>query len=405
MVLTDPVGVVRGSLEGRVAGADLQAPRGSEGFGYDPLFFYEPAGKKLRGDDAGGEGGGEPSRAGPAAMPGGPTAAAGGTGGMSEGQSPRILIVRRSSLGDLIVSLPALVALRRGFPHAHIAWLVEDELADLVRGHECLDEVLTLRRLSARVPLQWWRESRQVGRQLRERNFDLAVDLQGRGKSALMRYLSGAPRRLGFSGEVGGLLGMRWINERVPLAPGTAAVPRALAMANYLGAPIYPVEFRYPLAPEARAWAQELAPRTGPPLVALVLGASTAVKSWPVAHFVRLIEILRGEGMEVILIGAGAEAEREAAVQAALPAPALSAVGNDLAAATGGAAEAGRRGSGGRYRGAARGGGGRDAASGAVWADQPGDDRALRRAASRLVGSTPLRTVRPAGPAAMIATA
>jgi lipopolysaccharide heptosyltransferase I len=246
---------------------------------------------------------------------------------MTEGGSPRILIVRRSSLGDVIVALPALVALRRGFPDAYIAWLVEEHLADLLRGHDCLDEVLTIRRHSLRDPRQWWRETREVGRQLRARHFDLAVDLQGLGKSALMCYLSGARRRVGFANETRGVLGLPWMNERVPIDPGTAAVPRSLVMADYLGVPIYPVEFRYPLLPEARAWADDFTPLADEPLVALVLGASTPVKTWPVEHFARLTELLRKEGTQAVLIGAQAEAEREAAVQAALTTPALSAVG------------------------------------------------------------------------------
>ena len=107
---------------------------------------------------------------------------------MSDRRGPRILLVRRSSLGDIIHGLPALVALRRGFPDAYLAWLVEEDLADLLRGHDCLDEVIPIRRFSSRLPLTWWREARRVGRGLRERGFDWAVDLQGRGKSALMCY-------------------------------------------------------------------------------------------------------------------------------------------------------------------------------------------------------------------------
>ena len=238
---------------------------------------------------------------------------------------PRILIVRRSSLGDVIVGLPALVALRRGFPDAYLAWLVEEQFAELVRGHECLDEVITIRRLSAREPRDWWRETWQVGRQLRERHFDIAVDLQGRGKSALMCYLSGAPRRLGYSNEVRGLWGMRWINEPVALPSGTPAVPRSLQMAHYLGAPVFPVEFRYPLVAEAREWAAGLVGTH--PVVGLVIGASTAVKAWPPENFARLIELLREQGTEAVLIGGPGEAEREAAIQGALAHPALSAVG------------------------------------------------------------------------------
>lgn len=265
----------------------------------------------------------------------------------STDKTPRLLIVRRSSLGDIVVSLPALVAIRRAFPNAYIAWLVEDHLADLVRGHDCLDEVLTIRRLSARVPRQWWQETKRVGKQLRERHFDLALDLQGRGKSALMCYLSGAARRLGFAGETRGLLGMRWINEVVPVPREIMAVPRALQMAHYLGAPIYPVEFRYPIPAEARQWAQEVLgaslPASGtcppapgarqggaasqPPLVGLVLGASTEIKAWPVEYFARLAVALREAGDRVVLIGGRAEAEREAAVQQRLTPPALTVVG------------------------------------------------------------------------------
>ena len=246
---------------------------------------------------------------------------------MAEDQAPRILLVRRSSLGDIVIGFPALVALRRACPHAYLAWLVEEELADLVRGHECLDEVITIHRLSARRPRDWWQETRRVGRLLRQRRFDLAVDLQGRGKSALMCYLSGAPRRVGFSNKVRGMFGMRWINETVPTERGLTAVARSLHMANYLGAPIYPVEFRYPVLPEAAAWAEQFAPSPATPLVALVLGASSPVKAWPPGHFARLAEMLRETGAEVLLVGGPGEAEREAVVQAALIHPALSAVG------------------------------------------------------------------------------
>jgi heptosyltransferase-1 len=246
---------------------------------------------------------------------------------MAERSGPRILLVRRSSLGDVVVSLPALAALRRGFPDAYLAWLVEDHLADLVRGHDCLDEVITIRRLPAREPRQWWQEARRVGRYLREQSFDLAVDLQGRGKSALMCYLSGAPRRIGYSNETHGPPGLRWINERVPTEPGLIAVARTLHMVNYLGAPIFPVEFRYPVLPGAAAWAQEFTAPPGGHLIALVLGASSPIKTWPPDHFAALAQRLRDEGSEVVLVGGPGEAEREALVQASLSPSAPSAVG------------------------------------------------------------------------------
>ncbi len=262
---------------------------------------------------------------------------------MTEAQ-PRILLVRLSSLGDIVHGLPALVALRRTWPHAHLAWLVEERFAGLLRGHDCLDELLTIRRLSARQAFAWWREARHLGRQLREKGFDLAVDLQGRVKSAWLCALSGAPRRVGFANEFRGPLGLRWINESVPFPVGTHAVRRSLLMAEYLGAAPEPVEFRFPVLPEARAWAEAFLSAAGVspvspgtraeatagrrPLVTLILGASTPVKAWPPEHFTGLVGILQQTvGAEAVLVGGPGEADREAQVQAALPRPALSAVG------------------------------------------------------------------------------
>ena len=249
---------------------------------------------------------------------------------MAEG-SPRILVVRRSSLGDIVVTLPFLVALRRRYPQAHIAWLVEKHLADLVRGHECLDEVITVRDYSARRWLQFLWESRRVGRQLAARHFDWVLDLQGRMKSALLCWYSRAPRRVGFSDGFWGLPGWRMLTETVLCPPGTPAVPRSLLMAHYLGAPPEPVEFRYPVLPEARTWAEVFLAERGladQPLAALVLGASQPNKCWPPDYFAELVQALRRSGQaEPVLIGGRGEREREAQVLAALDRPVASAVG------------------------------------------------------------------------------
>jgi heptosyltransferase-1 len=61
-------------------------------------------------------------------------------------RSPKILIVKLSAIGDVVHTLPALNALRRHFPNAHITWLVEEAAADLVAGHRCLDRVLVSQR-------------------------------------------------------------------------------------------------------------------------------------------------------------------------------------------------------------------------------------------------------------------
>ena len=84
-----------------------------------------------------------------------------------DNQSPplqRLLLVRRSSLGDIVNTMPTLVALRRGFPDAYIAWLVDRRFAQILEGHECLDEIIPVRRYSARKALPLVSELRRARR-------------------------------------------------------------------------------------------------------------------------------------------------------------------------------------------------------------------------------------------------
>jgi lipopolysaccharide heptosyltransferase I len=107
------------------------------------------------------------------------------------------LIIRLSSLGDIIHALPAFAALRTKFPESRISWVVEPkgkEILDLVSG---LDEIIVLHKK------RWWRDINRLKRRDR-----VALDFQGLVKSALLAYLSRAQKRIGFSRQ----------NLREPLA-------------------------------------------------------------------------------------------------------------------------------------------------------------------------------------------
>lgn len=120
----------------------------------------------------------------------------------------RILLVRLSAIGDIVFASPLVAAFRRAYPDAHIAWLAQAECAPLLAHHPDLDEVIIW-------PYREWRRllrDRRWGTLahevwaflcgLRNRRFDLAVDLQGLLKSGVLTRLSGAPARVGLgSGE------------------------------------------------------------------------------------------------------------------------------------------------------------------------------------------------------------
>ena len=124
----------------------------------------------------------------------------------------RILVVRTSAIGDIVFASGLADALRERYPAAHLAWLVEEGLEDLLRAHPAIDEVMSWPRRQWR---QLWR-SRRYGELmravsafragLRAQRFELVLDLQGLLKSAVLARLSGAPRRIGLNSREGSRL-------------------------------------------------------------------------------------------------------------------------------------------------------------------------------------------------------
>ncbi|MFB1490444.1 MULTISPECIES: glycosyltransferase family 9 protein [unclassified Thiocapsa] len=154
----------------------------------------------------------------------------------------KILIVRLSAIGDIVFASPLIAALRRAYPQAHIAWLVQPEYRSLLDRHPDLDEVIA-------CPLgHWrrlWRERRlrellsgiaALRTNLREYRFDLAIDLQGLLKSGALTRLSDARERIG----LGSREGSRWLMTRTLLRGGD---PRRIGseylyLAETLGLPV-----------------------------------------------------------------------------------------------------------------------------------------------------------------------
>lgn len=110
----------------------------------------------------------------------------------------KILIIKPSSLGDVVHALPAVAMLRRAQPDAHIAWLVNDEYVPLVSLCPAVDEVIPFHRRRWARP---WHVGELLGHvwQLRRQRFDLVLDLQGLLRSGLLAWCSRSPRRIGFA--------------------------------------------------------------------------------------------------------------------------------------------------------------------------------------------------------------
>jgi lipopolysaccharide heptosyltransferase I len=246
----------------------------------------------------------------------------------------RILIIKPSSLGDVVHALPVLAALRSQFPQAHISWMVASSFAPLLIDHPLLDEVLLFdRKHYGRLH----RSGRSAGdfvgfvRGLATRRFDLVIDLQGLFRSGLFARLTGARYRVGFA-DVRELAGLFYTHRiRVP-ATIRHAVDRNVHLARTIGLPIDRPAF--PLAVslrEIQAANARLADAAGhfvPRFIAVVIAARWPTKQWAPERFAALLDRLHAENAPpCVLLGAPDEREVAARVSAATDAPLINLVG------------------------------------------------------------------------------
>ncbi len=218
----------------------------------------------------------------------------------------RILLIKPSSLGDIVHTFPVVSAIKSQWPGSHITWLVKRQWAELVERADGVDRVwpvdMTVR--------SWLRE----GHALRAERFDIAMDLQGLFRSGILARLSAAPIRIGFAN---GREGSPWFyTQRIPvLNPDIHAVDRYLSVAAALGAslPEKP-RFGFRLLEEDMAAVRELGQRRGlavdGPWVAMNVGARWPTKRWPLTSFAAVVDQLYEAHLDpVVMIGSPDERE------------------------------------------------------------------------------------------------
>jgi len=200
----------------------------------------------------------------------------------------RILVIRLGAVGDVVRTLPAVSALRTGYPAARIEWLVEPASASLLRAQPWVDAVRVLPRpdwtAHARA-LRWGTLAREMWRflrALRAERFDLVVDFHSILKTGLPSRASGAPVRVGYARPYGREGAWLAANERARLsAPRCSRFERNAALLAFLGlrAPGHPEPLR--LAPESVA-RMDRALGDAPPAPVLHPGTSdgTPHKRW-----------------------------------------------------------------------------------------------------------------------------
>lgn len=238
----------------------------------------------------------------------------------------KILVIKLSSLGDVLHLLPALSDLHRRFPAMRVDWAVEPAFAEVPGWHPAVERSIPvgLRRLKR----HWWRVPGRFlawRRILRGAGYSRVIDAQGLAKSALLARLAGAP--------VFGLdrdsarepLASRFYVQGFPVSPRQHAVARnRQLLAQIMDYACDDLPLDYGLAAFAEGLRAEapgpLAPFVKSPFVLGLHGTTWASKHWPERYWLQFGRLCAQHGLRLLLPwGSGRERERAQRLQAAHP--------------------------------------------------------------------------------------
>ena len=231
---------------------------------------------------------------------------------------PNILLIKTSSLGDVVHNLPVVSDIRARFPRARIDWVVEEAYRDIVGMHPAVHRTIpvALRRWRGNVlkPAHW-REFAHFRQALSGRHYDCVIDTQGLVKSALLARAASGTRH-GYAGaSAREPLAARFYDVRHLVARDLHAVVRNRRLAALALGYALPAEFDYGIAAP---------PGTGPdlprPYCVLLHATSRAEKLWPEPAWERLGTELARQGNALVLPwGDAPERARSGRIARALP--------------------------------------------------------------------------------------
>ncbi|RJQ57075.1 MAG: lipopolysaccharide heptosyltransferase I [Nitrospiraceae bacterium] len=202
----------------------------------------------------------------------------------------KILIIKPSSLGDVIHALPFLKAVKGSFPEAQIDWVISKNLKGLLEGNPLIHELIALEKDS-------WKDIKKLPRTLSEINdlrkslkskrYDVVVDLQGLLRSGLLASFAPSSLKIGFENAREG--SRFFYDKKIPVNGAVHAVDRCLEIAGAMG--VKPGKIEFPLYTDEKA-RDKVRQITGniPEYILIAPSARWDTKRWPAVYFASLVK-------------------------------------------------------------------------------------------------------------------
>lgn len=227
----------------------------------------------------------------------------------------KLLIVKLGAIGDIIHALPTLAAIRAARPDVDVSWVAESRSAEILRGNPLIDNLLEIDTYKLRgEPIE--RILIEAGRQingLRKFEYEIALDLQGLIKSAVIARMSGADHRWGFArSSLREPASRIFLTDTVEIPENTHIVRKNLKLAEQAlefvayGEPLFPISTDVNHADEA----ESVMRRSGGPFAILNPAGGWPTKLWPAENFGQLADELWNEmGLRSVVVSGPNEHE------------------------------------------------------------------------------------------------
>lgn len=228
--------------------------------------------------------------------------------GLSE--PPRsVALVRLSAIGDTIHAIPIVASLKRAWPECLVTWVIEPTPYELMRGRpDVADFVLFHRELGVRAYAD-------LRRRVKDRHFDLVLDVHPYLKAGIVTRLLDAPIRLGYDRARARDLSWLFTNRRIEARPPGHVQDQYFEFLENLGVPIV-AEWDFHFTEEERAARNAFFEPLERPVMAVVLSSSRADKDWTLDGYARVIDVAEGDlGFRAIVVGGGSAHERTEAAR------------------------------------------------------------------------------------------
>lgn len=239
----------------------------------------------------------------------------------------RILLIRLRRIGDVVMTTPAVAALKEALPRASLSYVIEEPYRRLVEGHPLLDKVIVVP--SGQSLAAFLRSVRQI----RKEQYDIVIDFHGGPRAFLLALFSGAKVKVGYDLKYKGFIYDIRVprtrrDERFHSVESHAGLVKAMGIP--LREPLPPLFLPQPRKEEKEKivnfWAENGLESAR--VITLHISAGNEFRDWGAQNLIELANMLaRPPGIRIILVGSAEDREREEEILAKIQAPVLSLVG------------------------------------------------------------------------------